>query len=404
MGATSTHESIMNRKPMFVRLTFGMLAASTAVAHAQRPAHAVEISGVPALNFDADEGFGYGAILAFYGYAPGSTAYRWTLQPTLFLTTEGRRDYTLFYDRPSSNGNPWRITAYGGREQQLATPYYGVGNDTPYDPSIERGSTRYFYRYGRDRIRATGDLQRSLGTRALRGLVGAGVSTDRINLTPFDSGSTLLEHELAGTTPANGHTNYLRAGITWDTRDREIGTHSGTWADVLVQRVDSRLGASSNYTRWTAAARHYQPLGARVTLANRLLLQNTIGDAPFYVLGEIQTTQKPQTGLGGSSTIRGLPKDRYLGKGVLVSNNELRWRAVDFTFRGRPSVLELSGFVDAGRVWSGGVDLGTATQDLHAGYGGGLRVGLGNSFVIATDVGHSAQAAAPIYIGLGYLF
>jgi len=394
----------MNRKPMFARLTFVMLVASAAAAHAQRAPHAVEISGVPALNFDADEGFGYGAILAFYGYAPGSAAYRWTVQPTLFLTTEGRRDYTLFYDRPSADRNAWRITAYGGREQQLATPYYGIGNDTPYDPTMENGNTRYFYRYGRDRIRATGDLQRSLGTHALRALVGAGVSTDRIDLTPFDSGSTLLERQLGGQTPANGHTNYVRGGLTWDTRDREIGTHSGTWADVLVQRVDTRLGASSNYTRWTATARHYQPFGARVTFANRLLLQNTIGDAPFYVLGEIQTTQKPQSGLGGSSTIRGLPKDRYLGKGVLVSNNELRWRAKDFTFRGRPSVIELSGFVDAGRVWSDGVDLTTAAQDLHAGYGGGLRVGLGNSFVIATDVGHSAQAAAPVYIGLGYLF
>ena len=404
MAATSTREPTMNRKPMFALLTVALLAASAAVAHAQHATRAVEISGVPALNFDADEGFGYGAILAFYCYAPGSTAYRWTLQPTVFLTTEGRRDYTLFYDRPSNDANPWRITAYGGREQQLATPYYGVGNTTTYDPALEEGSTRYFYRYGRDRIRATGDLQRSLGTHTLRALAGAGVSTDRINLTPFDSGSTLLERELSGRTPPNGHTNYMRAGLTWDTRDREIGTHSGTWADVLVQRVDKRLGASSDYTRWTAAARHYQPFGARVTIANRLLVQNTIGDAPFYVLGEIQTTQKPQSGLGGSSTVRGLPKDRYLGKGVLVSNNELRWRAMDFSFRGRPSVVELSGFVDVGRVWADGVDLGTAGQDLHAGYGGGLRVGLGSSFVIATDVGHSAQAAAPIYIGLGYMF
>ncbi len=30
-----------------------------------------EVSGLPALNFDADEGFGYGAILALYGNNPG---------------------------------------------------------------------------------------------------------------------------------------------------------------------------------------------------------------------------------------------------------------------------------------------------------------------------------------------
>jgi hypothetical protein len=55
-------------------------------------------------------------------------------------------------------------------------------------------------------------------------------------------------------------------------------------------------------------------------------------------------------------------------------------------------------------VWTEGVDFSTAARDLHAGYGGGARLAFGSSFVIATDVGHSAQSTAPIYIGLGYLF
>jgi outer membrane protein assembly factor BamA len=385
-----------------VAIAAAIVAASS--AQAQQKPRGLEISGLPALNFDADEGFGYGVILALYGYTPENATYRWTLQPTLFLTTQGRRDYTLFFDAPSSREHPWRLTAYAGREQQLAAPYYGLGNETPYDSSLEHGSTRYFYRYGRDRTRLTTDVQHALWHPSVRALVGAGASVDKIDLTPFDSGTTLLQHDLLNHTPANGHTNFIRAGLTWDTRDREIGTQSGTWADMLVQRVDKKLGASTNYTRWTASARHYQPLGGRLTLANRLLVQNTVGDAPFYVLGEIQTTQKPQDGLGGSSSVRGLPKDRYVGKGIAVSNNELRWRAAEFSLHGRSSSLVLSGFFDAGRVWSDGIDLSSATKELHAGYGGGARLGFGSSFVVAVDVGHSAQSSAPIYIGLGYMF
>jgi outer membrane protein assembly factor BamA len=381
----------------------GTFVCSTSV-HAQQRPRGLEISGLPALNFDADEGFGYGLILALYGYDPSSVTYRWTIQPTAFLTTQGRRDYTVFFDAPSSREHPWRVTAYAGREQQLAAPYYGLGNATPYDSSLEHGSTRYFYRYGRDRTRLTTDVQHAIWHPSLRALVGAGVSVDKIDLTPFDSGTTLLARDLSGRTPANGHTNFIRAGLTWDTRDREIGALSGTWADVLVQRVDKKLGASDNYTRLTAAARHYQPLGKRLTLANRLLVQNTTGDAPFYVLGEIQTTQKPQDGLGGSSSVRGLPKDRYVGRGIAVSNNELRWRAAEFNLRGRPSSLVLSSFFDAGRVWTNGIDLSSATSELHTGYGGGARLGFGNSFVVAVDVGHSSQSSAPIYIGLGYMF
>jgi len=381
-----------------------LLLAATASSLAAQRQSGVEVSGIPALNFDADEGFGYGAILALYKYEPRSATYRWTVQPTVFMTTRGRRDYTLFFDSPSTDARPWRLTAYAGREQQLAAPYYGVGNETTYDAALETGATRYYYRYGLDRLRASADVQHTLGTPSLRYLVGVGASSETVDLTPFDSGSTLIESDMNGRQPASRRTNYVRAGLTWDTRDREIGTTSGTWADVLVQRVDSKLGASWNYTRWTASARHYQPLGGRVTLANRLVLQNTIGDVPFYSLAELPTAQKSQDGLGGTSSIRGIPKDRYVGKGVLVSNNELRWRAAEFGLIGRPSSLVLSGFVDAGRVWADGVDLSTALRELHSGYGGGARLSFGPSFVISTDVGHSSQSTAAIYIGLGYLF
>jgi outer membrane protein assembly factor BamA len=398
--------SIAMRASLLLRLTAAaaLLVSSAVVAQSPPKTRSVEISGLPALNFDADEGVGYGVILALYGYSPKSPTYAWTLQPTVFMTTEGRRDYTLFLDAPSSTARAWRTTAYVGHEQQLSTPYYGVGNDAAYDPTIETGRKRYFYRYGRTRDRISLDLQHALGTPSVRALIGGGVSNDAIDLTPFDSGSTLIQGELRNVAPARGHTNFLRAGLTYDTRDREIGTRSGTWADVLLQRVDTRLGASDDYTRWTATARHYQPLASRLTLANRLLVQNTSGAAPFFMLSEIETTQKPQEGLGGSSTVRGLPKNRYIGKGTLVSNNELRWRAAEFTRHGRESSLEFSGFFDTGRVWSNGVDLSSALTDLHAGYGGGARLGFGPSFVVAVDVGHSSQSTAPIYIGLGYMF
>jgi outer membrane protein assembly factor BamA len=387
---------------MLVLAAAGALAAGRS-ANGQH-SRGIEVSGIPALNFDADEGFGYGAILALYDYDGARTTYSWTLQPTMFLTTEGRRDYTVFYDAPTRSGRAWRVTAFAGREQQLAAPYYGIGNATPYDPTVERGGTRYFYRYGHTRNRVSIDLQHALFHPSVRLLVGAGVSRESINLTPFDSGTTLIERDLSNVAPPAQRTNFARVGVTWDTRDREIGTQSGTWADALVQRVDKSLGATESYTRWTATVRHYQPLGGRVTFANRLLAQSISGDAPFYALSEVQTTQKWQDGLGGSSTVRGLPKDRYVGKGIVVSNNEVRWRAADFGLVGRPSSLVLSAFADAGRVWTNGIDASSVFQELHAGYGGGARLSFGPSFVIALDAGHSSQATAPIYIGLGYMF
>src|SRR5436305_9941352 len=81
-----------------------------------------ELSGVPALNFDADEGFGVGAALELYNYGLGVQPYRFTIQPTLLFTSEGRRDITAFFDAPRLLPGGWRMSAFVGSELQLAQP------------------------------------------------------------------------------------------------------------------------------------------------------------------------------------------------------------------------------------------------------------------------------------------
>jgi len=110
-----------------------------------------EVGALPALNYDSDEGFGYGALAELYYYGDGSVApYRWTIQPMAFLTTEGRRNFTVFFDSPGLLPDSWRFDVFLGSEKQIATPYYGIGNDTPYDETLddEDGPNPYFYRFG----------------------------------------------------------------------------------------------------------------------------------------------------------------------------------------------------------------------------------------------------------------
>jgi outer membrane protein assembly factor BamA len=168
--------------------------------------------------------------------------------------------------------------------------------------------------------------------------------------------------------------------------------------------VTKALGATNDFTRWTTTIRGYVPVSPRLTFAQRVTAQGVDGNAPFDELATIQSSFKQQEGLGGSSSIRGVPKDRYIGKALLLSNSELRWRAKDFSLLGRSSFLALSAFADAGRVWSDRFEVSSALEDLHAGYGGGVRVGVGPSFIVATDVGHSSQSTAAVYIGLGWMY
>lgn len=386
-----------------------LLTLGATTAASQQPTGATarptgrEIAGVPALNYNSDEGFGYGALLAVYDYGPrGAKPYRYTLQPTVFLTTGGRRDITVFFDAPTAIGAQWRLTAFAGDEKQSASPYYGIGNDSRYDKTLEAEPNSRYYRFGRRQSRGTVDAQYRLGASALRLLGGAGAARTSIDPTP-DGRTTLLAQEIGASAPA-GWSNYARAGVVWDSRDREVGPTRGRWAEVLVQRFDGSLGSDAEFTRSTLTWREYVSLSRRLVLAGRVLAQQVSGDAPFYELAFVQSSFKQQEGLGGLGTVRGLPKNRYLGKGLMVLNGELRWRAADMRLLRKPAYVVLSGFGDAGRVWSGAIRGSEVTQELHVGYGGGVRLGMGPNFLVALDVGHSAEATAPIYLGLGYQF
>lgn len=395
----------------FRGLLLSVAILTTGIA-AQLPGQAVEkpapvgweFFALPALNFATDEGFGYGVIFDAYNYGKGVQPYRYVIRPVVFLTTKGRRDFVVTFDAPRLLPDGWRLDAFVGREQQLATPYYGIGNDAAFDEQSTEPSNPYYYRYGRTQTRVLANVQRRIGSLPARALFGGGFANVTTDATPFDSGTTLLAQQLgaAGAAP-RGRIGYARAGLVWDTRNREIGPRSGTWADLLVQRVDKMFGAATSYTRVTVVGRKYVPVGTRLVFAQRILAQQTSGDVPLYDYSTIQTSSGQTEGVGGSSSVRGLPKNRYIGKGMVLSNSELRWRFTEFRVMRKDAYLVLSGFVDAGRVWSESIRLGDIASDLHAGYGGGLRLGLGSSFVVALDVGRSSESTQ-IYIGLGYPF
>ncbi|MCG6988075.1 MAG: BamA/TamA family outer membrane protein [Gemmatimonadetes bacterium] len=371
---------------------------------AQSPAHTgLEVAGVPALNYDADEGFGYGVIAELYQYGRGGAApYRYTLQPTLFLTTGGRRDVTLFFDAPHVLPGGWRLDAFLGSEKQIATPFYGTGNDAPYDPSLESDQNPYYYRFGRTRRRAEINVQHTLFDRRLRALMGVGAAHTDVIDVPKGVGTTYLAD--LGTGPDGGWSNHVRVGLVWDSRDRETGPRRGTWSDILLQRVDPALGSDWRYTRWTLTDRRYFSISRALVFANRFVLQGVSGSAPFYDLQVLQTSFKQQEGLGGAKTLRGVLKNRYTGDGLFLWNAELRWEAVDFSALGKDFHTVLSGFVDSGRVWSGSPRLSQVFRGLHRGIGGGVRLVMGENFVVAVDAGTGAETGMPLYIGLGYLY
>src|SRR4051812_15060328 len=117
------------------------------LATAQTVPRGWEMSALPATNFSSDEGFGYGITAQAFQYGDGTIKpYKYTIQPLIFFTTKGRKEFSVFIDAPRLLPANWRMGLDIGFGQQQAAPYYGVGNSSTYDKTTEE-QNQYYYRY-----------------------------------------------------------------------------------------------------------------------------------------------------------------------------------------------------------------------------------------------------------------
>ncbi|NNE44430.1 MAG: BamA/TamA family outer membrane protein [Gemmatimonadetes bacterium] len=118
--------------------------------------------------------------------------------------------------------------------------------------------------------------------------------------------------------------------------------------------------------------RRYFPLGRTVVFATRIIGGASTGNTPQIFR------------IGGPETLRGLGYGEAEGSRIGILNMELRFPLVETLRLGWPLRLGLGGiggvlFFDAGGAWSGDprVFRNGALDDISAGYGLGLRLGLG---------------------------
>ena len=75
------------------------------------------------------------------------------------------------------------------------------------------------------------------------------------------------------------------------------------------------------------------------------------GDVPFFYQSQVITsmlTGATNEGLGGSSTLRGVVRNRVIGDAFMMGNVELRWKPVYFTLFKQDCYLGLNAFYDFG--------------------------------------------------------
>jgi outer membrane protein assembly factor BamA len=174
------------------------------------------------------------------------------------------------------------------------------------------------------------------------------------------------------------------AKLRFDTRDSYINPSTGLVLQGETEYAFNTSFANVNYQRIAAGFQYYKILWyPKTILALRLNLQNLFGDdIPVQFLLPI----------GGGSTLRGSPQDRYLGKTSAIFNGELRF----------PLIWHFGGVVgfDAGKVWDSMADFNLKSWATNPTIG--LRFYMSN-FLVRLDIGLGKNSTG-LYFNFGHVF
>lgn len=321
---------------------------------------------------------------------PGPIPVGISIEPTAWISTSGTRGIQLTLDY-SGHWPGWRFLAMGGAQRGRRAPFYGIGNATEVDDSLEaaNGGVSHYYRYSLVRTtgllairrRIAGPLHLQVGgqwrhyaARTLDGLPTALGDTIDTGFTSDTGSSTSAE---------------LRGGLFFDTRDEEATPSRGVLVEALAVRGLKGSG-DFDYTRYAFGAREFIPLGLRTTLGLRQSLELSDDRLPFYIAYERLTAWRPDDGFGGPTTLRSNLPGRWIGENKALASVDLRYKYWDGAFASSPFRLWLLAFADVGRVWSH--DERFETNGLHTGYGAGFRFQLSKGSLFGLDFGWSPDA------------
>ena len=278
-----------------------------------------------------------------------------SLAATVAFGFNGSQMATLVFRAPGL-WEHWRLYAEGFGIKDSRMGYFGVGNESAFDESLEVNNSNY-YRVRRGRLGGRVEVTRRV-IGHLEVAAGAGIVGTQFTALPSP---TLFGTTVGDTLDETDYTGSLR--VVFDTRDREYNPTKGT----LLQ-AGALVGNA--YGRYYGEARGFVSPFVSTVVAGRLTAVSTAGSPPLSSFYELQLWEESRFQYGGQETNRGLAGGRLIDADQLSASLEVRQTIVDVGDFGAVGVI---GFLDFGRVFPEG-ELSLTTDDLTVTEGGGILV------------------------------
>ena len=415
-----------------------MMTLTTVLAQ-QQPKKGLAFGALPAVSYDSDLGFQYGALVNFYLYGDGSRfpKYDHSLYLELSTYTKGTTIARLRYDSERLIPKVRTTVDISYVTDQMSDFYGYNGYQSVYNPALVTSSNRLFYKNEKDMFRAKADFQGYFGDLKLGWVAGYTFyhfKMDTVNNTKLGivkTGETLFEKykDWGLINPAEapgGSINYFKIGLKYDSRDQLACPMKGIFTEAVIQTAPKFLNESFPHTKLALIHRQYFTVAKDLSFAYRLDYQLSVGNnhVPYYAQPLLITSYliaATNQGLGGKSSIRGILRNRVIGEDVGFGNFEFRYKFLRFEMLKQNFYVGTNVFFDSGIILKpididfskvstsdkAGFFNNYAAGKFHSSAGLGLKIGWNENFVISADFGKAfdkQDGNMGSYIGLNYLF
>jgi len=277
---------------------------------------------LPAISYDSDLGFQYGALVNLYQYGDGSRypKYDYSLYLEYSRYTKGTGINRFMYDSERLIPKVRTTVDVTYLTDQMMDFYGFNGYQSQYDVDLNK-STRHFYKNERNMFRIKADFQGNFGKSKLGWVAGYTfynfaidtVDIDKLGLAPVQGGTLFQRYVKNAVISADesdgGSINYLKLGLKYDTRDQRACPMKGIWTEAVIQTAPGFVNEFP-HTKFALIHRQYFTLMKDMSLAYRIDYQTTIGNSfvPFYAQPLLITsflTAASNQGMGGKILFAG---------------------------------------------------------------------------------------------------
>jgi hypothetical protein len=418
------HDAIRIARMLALCFCLNSFAVLGAKAAENKDDVGLKISGVPALSYSSDYGFGAGAAGMIYRLDKKIKPYSWNTELQIFATTKGMHSHYLRADFVEAGGLPLRIRPKIGFFALLDQNYCGPGleascaNELIPEPVgkntlTEEGREAYMWQYYRYRYiepyaqvefryrvhDAPDKIELMFSYRGSYYIPG-----DFSEYGPYVDSLYARERSATGD---EGYASVPEIGVMFDGRDQEAATTSGYWIESSVRGASKYIGSAWDYIGVSLSARTYVPFDTarRWVLANQFIFDSLFGDMPLQEMVRIGGSLG-YTAFGGAEIGRGLRQQYYPGRVKFILQTELRYRFIEFELLDQRFNSGALLFADNGIIAWDYDQFASAPFKFPVGFGGGLRLVWNNTFVIRLDVAVSpTESYQPrFYFKVGNVF